>query len=82
VKILFFAKSRELVGKIQDYLTLPIHVDGTLLKETILSTYPSLSAIADNIVLAVNQDYIEDEEAELNLVEGDEVAVIPPISGG
>ena len=41
----------------------------------------SLGPIQDNFILAINQEYI-DEEIELTLNGGEEIAVIPPISGG
>ena len=41
----------------------------------------SLNEIKSNLILAVNQEYIGAEESVL-LKTGDEVAVIPPISGG
>jgi molybdopterin converting factor small subunit len=45
-------------------------------------TQHRLSEIQDSLVLALNQDYIELSDAPLNLAEGDEIAVIPPLSGG
>ena len=40
-----------------------------------------LSTIKDNLVLAHNEEYL-DKDSRVNLREGDEIAVIPPISGG
>ena len=52
------------------------------LQATILSAFPALAEIEDAIVLAVNQQYVDASAGEQLLAEGDEVAVIPPISGG
>ena len=41
----------------------------------------SLSDIQDSVVIAVNQNYIE-QDSEIGFQGGEEVAVIPPISGG
>ena len=41
----------------------------------------SLAAIQENLVIAVNQSYIE-KDSEITFEGGEEVAVIPPISGG
>lgn len=51
------------------------------LKQALLLKYPSLQVIAENIILSLNEEYIDDNQ-QLTLREGDEVAVIPPISGG
>ena len=41
----------------------------------------SIDTVKDNLIIAVNQGYIKLEEQQI-LKEGDEIAVIPPISGG
>ena len=43
--------------------------------------FDRLAAIKDNLVLAHNEEYL-DTEAQVILKAGDEIAVIPPISGG
>lgn len=54
------------------------------LKSTLVTSCVSLGrlqALAGVLVLAVNQEYV-DMDASLQLQESDEVAVIPPLSGG
>ena len=41
-----------------------------------------LSAIAENVVLSLNEEYLDLDNQELRLRAGDELAIIPPISGG
>jgi len=48
-----------------------------------------LKLISDNLILALNEDYVnvereqEDKDSETIVLNvGDEIAVIPPISGG
>lgn len=53
------------------------------IKQSVLnySLWYRLQVIAENIILSLNEEYIDDNQ-QLTLREGDEVAVIPPISGG
>ncbi|XP_066262526.1 molybdopterin synthase sulfur carrier subunit [Euwallacea similis] len=80
VKLLLFARARELAGKSVDTLILPDALSCHNLLEIIVKQY-SLQQIKSNILISVNQDlcHIEDH---LSLSEGDEVAIIPPLSGG
>ena len=82
ITVLFFAKSRELVESSSAQLTLQPQTTGAVLKQSILTAYPALNVIADSFVLAHNQEYVDDLEAQIVLSAGDEVAIIPPISGG
>ncbi|XP_062583270.1 molybdopterin synthase sulfur carrier subunit-like [Saccostrea cucullata] len=81
INLLFFAKSRELVGSGLGELILSANSNFDALKQALLLKYPSLEVIADNIILSLNEEYIDDSQ-QLTLRESDEVAVIPPISGG
>lgn len=81
INLLFFAKSRELVGSGSGELVLTANTNFDTLKQALLLKYPSLQIIAENIILSLNEEYIDDNQ-QLTLREGDEVAVIPPISGG
>lgn len=81
INLLFFAKSRELVGSGSGELVLKANANFDTLKQALVLKYPSLQIIAENIILSLNEEYIDDHQ-QLTLREGDEVAVIPPISGG
>lgn len=82
INILFFAKSRELSGLSETVLELPTSriVCSDLLK-LICENY-NLTLIQHNLILAVNGEYCNDPTEQLELQNGVEVAVIPPISGG
>ena len=83
VNVYFFAKSRELVGKQEIELVLePIDQTLSQVFNTILQKFPELEIIRDNVVIAHNQEYIENWEEVLRFNNGDEIAIIPPISGG
>lgn len=81
VKLLFFAKSRELAGINECNLEIKRQIICSNLLNEICNSY-QLNDIKCNLILAINGDYCDDPSALLNLKEGDEIAVIPPLSGG
>lgn len=82
VKVLFFAKARELIGKSQDYISLQQgRLTGKVLIEFIVNNYPSLEPLTSSIVLAVDQEYVQPEDL-LIITSSTEIAIIPPLSGG
>lgn len=80
ITILFFAKAREIVGKPTAPLTVPSKITCNQLLRVIVEQF-QLHPIENNIILAHNQEFC-DLNALLVLNEGDEVAVVPPLSGG
>lgn len=87
VKVLYFAKARELATISSETLT--------LLKGTVISTlvaevvrlHPGLKPLELSCAIAVNLEYIPREEdgaikEDEALEDGDEIAIIPPVSGG
>ncbi|KAH8417119.1 hypothetical protein KR222_003679 [Zaprionus bogoriensis] len=81
INVLFFAKSRELAKTSRAVLAIqPVVIAENLLKQ-LIDTY-NLSCISDNLILAHNENYIDNLQAEIHLKQGDEIGVIPPISGG
>ena len=82
VSLLLFAKARELVGSSSVSLSLPSSTSTySDLVTFILETFPVLKRLGGTFVLSLNENYI-DQDSELSLRSGDELAVIPPISGG
>lgn len=51
------------------------------LRKFIVEKLPGLRPVAATVTLALNQEYV-DPERDVTLKDGDEVAFIPPISGG
>lgn len=80
IKILFFGKSRELVGKNETLLEVPIHVTYESLLN-LVSTEFNLNLISNNLILALNEEYLSSGQ-NFKLKELDELAIIPPLSGG
>lgn len=82
VKLYFFGESRELIGKKEIPLTLVSEITtGTKLKDTIFNTFPSLYPLRDSSIIALNENYLSDVD-NVQLSNGDEIAVLPPLSGG
>ncbi|PSN30649.1 Molybdopterin synthase sulfur carrier subunit [Blattella germanica] len=80
VKVLFFAKSRELCGKKESCIQIPSTVSYDKLLNKIVTEF-SLESIQQTIILAINEEYAT-TETEIHLKQGDQIAVIPPLSGG
>lgn len=81
VRVLFFARSRELAGTSEATLTLQPGSTTAALMQQLLKQYPQLEQLQGSFVFSLNQEYLAPGE-EQQLKAGDEVAVIPPISGG
>lgn len=82
VRLLLFAKARELAGASEASLVVPAVLrDVEELKVVIFDAFPKLAALQRSAVIAVNESYV-DSGVEVTLRQGDEVAFIPPISGG
>lgn len=79
VKVLFFGVLKDIVGRAAEDLEAP---NGWLLRDVFdhyAEQSPRLSELKDSIVLAKNQQFCGHETA---LRDGDEVAFLPPVSGG
>lgn len=81
VKVLFFAASREAAGTSEQELELDAGSTTSTLLQQLLQRHPALAPVMKSCVFAVNQEYVAPSEA-LPLNDKDEVAIIPPLSGG
>ncbi len=79
VRVLFFGTLREMAGKAAEEIDLP---DGASLHD-VLERYavqiPKLKSFFPSMACAVNQHYAA---PEIKLNAGDEIALLPPVSGG
>ena len=79
VRILFFGMLKDLIGKSDDVLELP---DGASVRDVLsryLSEVPKMRESMASLAIAVNQEYAAPETV---LKADDEVALLPPVSGG
>lgn len=80
VRVLYFAVVRDRAGGIsEEALTLPEGATVAALAELVAARHPDLAGLMGSVRFAVNEAFAG---AETPLEGGDEVAVIPPVSGG
>lgn len=79
VTVKLFAAARELAG--HDEIAAKLVADETVgaLRKRIADTFPALAPLLARSAIAVNHDFAEDSCV---LTATDEVAIIPPVSGG
>ncbi|XP_060764819.1 molybdopterin synthase sulfur carrier subunit isoform X2 [Neoarius graeffei] len=82
VTVLYFAKSAELTGVRSERLRVNPELTSLQLWQQLEHKHPKLSAVREQVVLAVRREYVAVGEQVVRLQHGDEVAVIPPLSGG
>lgn len=75
----FFAMCREVTGTDTQVLTLPPLANGETFWDEILLLHPDLGPYRTSSRLAVNQEY---RNTHARLSDGDEIGIIPPVSGG
>jgi len=79
VRVLFFGAARELAAD-EAVLTLAPGVTARSAFARVLEEYPDLVRFRSSLLVAVNQEYARDLDVELE--DGDELALFPPVSGG
>lgn len=79
VKVLLFGAAADLAGVRETTLDPPDNGSLGALWETLAERYPKLSPMRKTLAFAVNGEYAT---AEAAVSGGDEVAVLPPVSGG
>ena len=79
VCIRLFAAFREAVGRSELTVDAPAGSTVGQVVDRLRADYPSLGPAADNAMLALNQEYVDPSAP---VADGDELALIPPVSGG
>uniref|UniRef100_A0A671VPK2 Molybdopterin synthase sulfur carrier subunit n=1 Tax=Sparus aurata TaxID=8175 RepID=A0A671VPK2_SPAAU len=82
VCVLYFAKSVELTGVKEEIVAVPTPISSRDVWRLLLQRHQRLSVLQDQVVLAVRQQYVAVGDQVVTLADGDEVAVVPPLSGG
>jgi molybdopterin synthase catalytic subunit len=79
VKVFFFGAARDAVGDGEVQLLLNSEATSGNALNTLVEKYPNLARFGRSLLLAVNQEYAR---TDIQLNDGDELAVFPPVSGG
>jgi molybdopterin converting factor subunit 1 len=79
VTIRLFARLREIAGRGELRVELPEGATARMAWQVLAAKYPELAAYETVVSCAVNEEYAHVSTA---LGEGDEVAFLPPVSGG
>lgn len=81
VRLKFFAMLKGLLGREEAELEIPGEISMVELKKIIKREYPVLADLIDKrgILISVNQEFAGND---MIIKDGDEVAFLPPFSGG
>lgn len=79
VRILFFGMLKEFAGRGDDSVVLPDNATLADLLTKVEKQVPRLKDLMPSIAMSVNEEYASPES---KLSNGDEVALLPPVSGG
>ncbi|MES2796554.1 MAG: molybdopterin converting factor subunit 1 [Bacteroidota bacterium] len=78
INLKLFGITREIVGKSEENITLNQKITVNTFLQDLKNQYPALGELS-SILVAVNNEYAE---SDMILADNDEVALIPPVSGG
>ncbi len=79
IQLLLFASCRDAIGAKELIVELAEGTTAAGLKDELVSRYPKLLPLKEKLLVAANTEYIEGGTV---LRDGDEIALIPPVSGG
>ncbi len=79
VRVLFFGLLKEITGTSQEEIDLPGSPSAADLFDRYASRFPKMNGLRASIVLARNREFVAQTA---RLADGDEVAFLPPVSGG
>jgi molybdopterin converting factor subunit 1 len=79
VAVKLFAAARELAGHGEVVVELSPGADVAEVRQALAAQLPPLAPLAVRSLVAVNAEYANDSTL---VAEGDELALIPPVSGG
>lgn len=78
ISILAFGIAKDILGKNTLQIEISEQPTAAELKQHLIAKYPEFEKLA-SLALAINTEYAEDTQL---IHDGDEVVIIPPVSGG
>jgi len=79
IQVRYFAMLREHLGRDCDSMTVPAGTNASAVYSMVTESQPRLAGLRRSIMLMVNEEYVPGDRM---LEDGDELAFIPPVSGG
>jgi molybdopterin synthase catalytic subunit/molybdopterin synthase sulfur carrier subunit len=79
IRVLFFSSARTATGTAESIIATEGSMNGDALWRKLTQTHPGLAELRGQIRLARNGEFVADGAI---FQPGDEVAIIPPVSGG
>ncbi|MBZ5504525.1 MAG: molybdenum cofactor biosynthesis protein MoaE [Acidobacteriia bacterium] len=79
VRVLLFGQLKDIVGRQEDSLDLPSGSSLSAVMAHYADRYPRFQGLNSSIACSINQEYAQGSAV---LKEGDEVGLLPPVSGG
>jgi molybdopterin converting factor subunit 1 len=79
ITILYFARVKDITGVKKETMELPLNTSIKKLLAKISLSYPDIKSILNVVKISVNYKIID---MNTILKDGDEVALLPPVSGG
>ncbi|KAJ2704829.1 hypothetical protein FB645_002938 [Coemansia sp. IMI 203386] len=89
VKVLYFASARDAAKQKElDMIEIDDNDDGSqptlqAVIEKVKSTYDKIAPVLETSAISYNEEYCDSQQlAEIRVKDNDEIAIIPPVSGG
>ena len=79
VRVLLFGQLKDITGRSEDSLELPSSATISTVMAHYTNLYPKIQGLSASIACSINQEYAQGSSV---LKEGDEVGLLPPVSGG
>jgi molybdopterin converting factor subunit 1 len=79
VRVRLFARAKDLAGADAVSVELPDRATAGQLRQRLAASCPALAGLLERSALAVNDEFADDA---LPIAPDDEIALLPPVSGG